>query len=68
MSHTSKRKPRIANPLIRQSVESGEFIPLGQWLRDHGIGRSTFYRKADKIPSVRVGRRVYVARAAQVPA
>jgi len=65
MFHRSKNKPRIVNPLIRQAVESGDFIPLSQWLRERGMSRSSFYRHPE-IPTVKDGRRVYVARAYEV--
>lgn len=63
MFRRSKNRPRVLNPLIRQAVESGEFIPLSQWLRERGISRTTYYRHAADIPSLRDGRRVYVPRA-----
>ena len=65
MSHRLKTKSRIVNPLVRRAVDSGDFIPLGQWLRERGMSRSTFYRHPE-IPAIKDGRRVYVARAYEV--
>lgn len=65
MSHRAISKRRIVSPLIRQAVEAGEFIPLSQWLRERGMSRSSFYRHPE-IPTVKDGRRVYVARAYEV--
>jgi len=60
-----KRSRKIVNPLLRQAVESGEFVPLSEWLRLNGVSRRTFYNHPE-IPRIKDGYHVYVARAYEV--
>ncbi|WP_213600772.1 hypothetical protein [Pseudoxanthomonas japonensis] len=49
--------------LLRQAVARGEFIPLGQFLRETKMARSTFYLHPE-IPQIKIGGRRFVARVA----
>lgn len=60
-----KRRHKLVNPVLRPSIESGEFIPLVEWLRLNRVSRRTFYNHPE-IPRVKDGYHVYIPRAYEV--
>jgi len=60
MSRTPKHE---SSTVLQKAVDSGEFIPLPQFLKQKGWARSTFYRHPE-VPQIKIGGRRFVARVA----